>query len=169
VIRILHDTSDTALPTARADGDALWVERADVERATGWAWKPEGLCRDDTCMPLPREAERPMTDDDRLDVAALWRHAGWPVVHDDAAQIWVLDEGAGATRRGTRDGGSARLRAARSRRQDAPALRLPRPARLPGGLGVVVRVQAGLARVAVAVPFDPGLRFHRHRDRARPA
>lgn len=94
MIRILHDTSDTALPTARAAGDALWLDRADVERATGWAWQPEGLCRGDTCMPLPRQAEPPMTDGDRLDVAALWRHAGWPVVHDDAAQIWVLGEGA---------------------------------------------------------------------------
>jgi hypothetical protein len=92
--RVLHDTRDTSLPHARADGDALWLERADVERASGWSWKPEGLCRDDTCMPLPRRAERPLTDGDRLDLAAFWRHAGWPVVHDDAAQIWVLGEGA---------------------------------------------------------------------------
>jgi hypothetical protein len=35
MIRILHDVGDTSLPTARAEGDALWVERADVERATG--------------------------------------------------------------------------------------------------------------------------------------
>jgi hypothetical protein len=97
MIRILHDAADTALAAARADGDALWVDRADVERATGWSWKPEGLCRDDTCMPLPRHTERPMSDGDRLDLAAFWRHAGWPVVHDDAAQIWVL--GAGAAQR----------------------------------------------------------------------
>ena len=45
-------------------------------------------------MPLPRHADRALTDGDRLDVAAFWRHAGWPVVHDDAAQIWVLGEGA---------------------------------------------------------------------------
>jgi hypothetical protein len=94
MIRILHDASDTPLPTASAEGNALWLDRADVERATGWSWKAEGLCRDDTCLPLPRHAERPMTDGDRLDLAALWRHAGWPVVHDDAAQIWVLGEGA---------------------------------------------------------------------------
>ena len=94
MIRILHDTGDTSLPAARAEGDALWVERADVERATGWAWKPEGLCHDDTCMPLPPRPERPMTDGERLDIAAVWRYAGWPVLHDDAARIWVLGEGA---------------------------------------------------------------------------
>ena len=94
MIRILHDICDMSLPTARAEGDALWVERADVERATGWAWKPEGLCRDDTCMPLPPRPDQPMTDGERLNIAAVWRYAGWPVVHDDAAQIGVLSESA---------------------------------------------------------------------------
>lgn len=94
MIRILHDADDTALPTARAEGSALWLDREDVERATGWAWQPEGLCRDDSCLPLPPRIEPPMVDGDRLDVAALWRHAGWPVVHDDASRIWVLGEGA---------------------------------------------------------------------------
>ena len=94
MIRLLHDAADTALPTARADRDALWLDRADVERATGWSWKPEGLCRDDTCVPLPRQPMRPMADGDRLDLAAVWRHAGWPVVRADAAQTWVLGEGA---------------------------------------------------------------------------
>jgi hypothetical protein len=86
MIRVLHESRDTALPNATTDGDALWIDRADVERATGWLWKPQGLCRDETCIPLPRA--------DRLDVAAVWRHAAWPVVHDSAAQIWVLGEGA---------------------------------------------------------------------------
>ncbi len=93
MIRILHDAADTALPTARADGESLWLDRTDVERATGWAWKPEGLCRDDTCLLLPRHGKA-ITDGDRLDVASMWRQAGWPIVHDDAAQIWVLGEGA---------------------------------------------------------------------------
>ena len=92
--RILHGASDTAVPAARASGDSLWLDRADVERATGWAWKPEGLCRADTCMPLPGQADPPVTDGHRVDIAALWRHAGWPVVHDRTAQIWVLGEGA---------------------------------------------------------------------------
>lgn len=94
MIRVLHASGDTSLPAARAEGNALWVERGDVERATGWAWMPEGLCRDNTCIPLPPRPDRPMTDGERLDIAALWRHAGWPVVHDDAARIWVLGEGA---------------------------------------------------------------------------
>ena len=94
MIRLLHDDRDTPLPAARVDDDALWLDRADVERSTGWTWKPEGLCRGDTCMPVPRGGDRPLVDGDRLDVAAFWRHAGWPVVHDDARRLWVLGTGA---------------------------------------------------------------------------
>ena len=56
MIRVLHESRDTALPDAMIAGEGLWLERADVERATGWSWKPQGLCREDTCIPLPREA-----------------------------------------------------------------------------------------------------------------
>jgi hypothetical protein len=94
MIRILHESRDTPLPRARSDGDSLWLDRNDLERATGWSWKPEGLCRDAACMPLPQRPDRPMVAGDRLDVAAFWRYAGWPIVHDRASQLWVLGEGA---------------------------------------------------------------------------
>ena len=94
MIRVFCESRDMRLPNATADGDALWLDCPDVERATGWAWKPEGLCRDDACMPLPRKSDKPIVDGDRLDVAAFWRHAGWPVVHDDTSQLWVLGQGA---------------------------------------------------------------------------
>lgn len=92
--RVIHDTRDLDLPQARAAGDALWLARADVEPATGWDWKPQGLCRGDTCLPLPPAEAARWVDGDRLDVAAMWRHAGWPVVHDAASQTWVLGTGA---------------------------------------------------------------------------
>ena len=94
MVRLVHEARDTTLPNAMADGDALWIDRADVERATGWAWKAEGLCRDEACMPLPRGTHERVADGDRLDVAGLWRYAGWPVVHDWSSRIWVLGEGA---------------------------------------------------------------------------
>jgi hypothetical protein len=94
MIRILHESRDTALSGGTGDGDALWVERADIERATGWIWKPEGLCQGDTCLPLPRRADEPLAAGERVDVAAIWRREGWPVVHDAASQLWVLGEGA---------------------------------------------------------------------------
>jgi hypothetical protein len=93
MIRILHDTRETVLADTPA-ADAVWLDATQIRDATGWDWKPQGLCRDDTCMPVPQDAGRSMVDGDRLDIAAFWRYAGWPVVHDAQRQLWVLGEGA---------------------------------------------------------------------------
>lgn len=92
MITLLHEQRETRLPRAQASGDDLWVGRDDIERATGWAWKPEGLCRDDTCVPLPRQALG-LERDGMLNLAAMWRHMGAPVVHDSTSGTWVLGTG----------------------------------------------------------------------------
>ena len=106
---LLHEQRETQLDDARVDAqahaDALWLSAAEIERATGWTWKTEGLCRDDTCLPIPNRlpastaastaanAADAWVRDGRLNLSAVWRHSGQPVVHDDAAQTWVLGTG----------------------------------------------------------------------------
>ena len=36
MIRVLCESRDTELPNAAAQGEALWIGRADIEHATGW-------------------------------------------------------------------------------------------------------------------------------------
>ena len=97
MITVLHEQRRTDWPDAAADADHLWLDRASIKLATGWTWKPEGLCHgDDVCVPLPRGAG--MIRGDRLDLAAAWRRSGQPVVHDAASRVWVL--GTGAAQRG---------------------------------------------------------------------
>ncbi len=99
MITVLHDQRQTQWPDAAADGDALWLDAAAIEQATGWTWKREGLCRGDLCVPLPPAAAAgEVVRDGRLDLAAMWRRSGQPVVHDGASRHWVL--GTGATQRG---------------------------------------------------------------------
>jgi hypothetical protein len=66
--------------------NGLWLTAADAERVTGWVLKPEGLCRDEQCMPLPETA----TDGRRVDVEFCWRRLGHPVVHDEVRETWAL-------------------------------------------------------------------------------
>lgn len=99
MITILYEQRSATPPGAHVDGDALWLNAADIEAATGWQWKPEGLCLGDVCRPIPPAARAAMTrssatGEAQLDLAAMWRHAGQPVVHDDAGEIWVLGTGA---------------------------------------------------------------------------
>ena len=103
VITLLHEQRETQLHDAQVRADALWLGAADIERATGWTWKPEGLCRDDTCVPIPASADNALLRDAQLNLSALWRHSGQPVVHDDAAQTWVLGTGS-AQRHAALDG-----------------------------------------------------------------
>ena len=97
---LLHEQRETQLDDAQVRADALWLSAAEIERATGWSWKPEGLCRDDTCLPIPTRipagtasADDAWVRDGRLNLSAMWRHSGQPVVHDDSAQTWVLGTG----------------------------------------------------------------------------
>lgn len=83
---ILTAHEDIDLP-ARADA---WLDTAEAARATGWALKPEGMCRDDACVPVPAA----MRADGRIDIAAFWRLLGNPVLHDDRREAWVLGTGA---------------------------------------------------------------------------
>jgi hypothetical protein len=93
MITVLHDQRQTQWPDASADGDALWLDGDAIAEATGWAWKPQGLCRGDICVPLPRGAAADIVRDGRLDLAAMWRRSGQPIVHDAASGTWVLGTG----------------------------------------------------------------------------
>lgn len=71
--------------------NGLWLTGGEAARVTGWTLKPEGMCRDGQCVPMPPMALR----DGRVDVEAFWRRLGHPVLCADDRQTWVLGTGAG--------------------------------------------------------------------------
>ena len=66
--------------------DGLWMRSADARRVTGWTLKPEGMCRDERCVPLPAAA----VAGDEVDVAAFWTRLGGPVVAAEDGEVWAL-------------------------------------------------------------------------------
>ena len=87
---LITETSETVLPEARVEGDRLWLFPDELEPATGWSSRPEGLCRGGLCVPIPLGREREFVRDDQIDAAALWRHLGQPLVHSADGGTWVL-------------------------------------------------------------------------------
>ena len=66
--------------------DGLWMSAKDAETVTGWTLKPEGMCRDDLCVPLPASAVK----GSEVDVEAFWRKLGGPVIASQEGDVWAL-------------------------------------------------------------------------------
>ena len=47
-------TEVTTSPAALATGEDLWVTLADLTKATKFVLKPQGVCRDELCFPIPK-------------------------------------------------------------------------------------------------------------------
>jgi hypothetical protein len=90
MITLLHEQSETACASARADGEDLWIGAPEFAAATGWSLKPEGLCRGDICVPVPPGRAADYVEGDALNAAAFWRRMQRPIVHDAAGEVWVL-------------------------------------------------------------------------------
>ena len=79
---------------AREDGERLWLAPEDLEAATGWTLKPEGLCREDACVPLPADGSW-LDGDGRIDVTAFADRFDRPVVRDEEHSMWAFGQSAG--------------------------------------------------------------------------
>jgi len=91
-------------------GDAVRVPPGAVARALGWELKPQGLCRDETCIPV-RERDA-LVDGDGIDLATLARLLERPLAVDVGERVAVL-------------GAAAGTRAARLTSLEAPDFTLP--------------------------------------------
>ena len=81
-------TVDEVQVRAGRDGDRLLIARSDLPEATGWALKPEGLCRGDVCVLVGDPAG--MVEGELVDVAALAERVGFTIAVDAAEGIAVF-------------------------------------------------------------------------------
>jgi hypothetical protein len=93
---IVDDGHAVTVRAAPHDGTLL-VPADDVARATGWALKPEGLCRDDVCVPV-RDHDA-LVVDGSIDVRGLAAALRRPVAVEPAAGLAVLGEATTVTTR----------------------------------------------------------------------
>ena len=91
-VTLIDETRPHALD-AVVRGDAIRVAPDAVARALGWKLKPQGLCRDDTCIPV-RERDA-LLDRDGIDLATLALLLDRPLAVDGAEGVAVLGTSAG--------------------------------------------------------------------------
>jgi hypothetical protein len=73
---------------ASVEGERVFVAPPELEGATGWALKPEGLCREAVCVPVRDRA--PLVGPAGVDLAAFAAALGRPLALDVAERTAAL-------------------------------------------------------------------------------
>jgi len=109
---IAAETGEQLIAGARVAGDDLWLPAETLPQAVGWTLKPEGLCRDELCVPVPRGREDAFRRGDHVNITAFWRLTERPWARSETGDLWVF-------------GANARERADALLSLDAPDFALP--------------------------------------------
>jgi hypothetical protein len=95
-VTVLYQAHPPHLSAAVAEGEDLWVPTSELPAASGWEFRPEGVCRGEVCVPIPRDRQGEFLREGpaRFNLAALARLLGQPVIHEDAHGVWSFGESA---------------------------------------------------------------------------
>jgi hypothetical protein len=89
---VLYDDKVIALRAIRRDPkqpkDALWVRKRDLPSINEFDVKPQGACRSDLCIPIPKG----MVRGEYFDLTAFAKTIGQPVVTDLESKVWSFGE-----------------------------------------------------------------------------
>ncbi len=97
---VVYDDVATEINPAVEESNQLWITQSDLLRATRFEVKPQGVCRDEICIPLPKARMREFLrkgsgnnsgeNKDLFNLTAFAQLTRQPVVHDAAASIWYF-------------------------------------------------------------------------------
>jgi len=91
---IVYDDVATDLTAAREDDGQLWITPADLKRATRFEVKPQGVCRDELCFPLPKARQQEFMRKESgvswFNITAFAALVHQPVAHDAALAAWYF-------------------------------------------------------------------------------
>ena len=88
---VLYDDRAVTLDRVRVDRSTparLWVQTRDLPRINEFELKPEGACRADLCVPVPKS----MIDGEYFDFSGFARLTGQAEVADSTTRTWSYGE-----------------------------------------------------------------------------
>ena len=107
---VLYDDRETALPNSRLENGDLWVPTSALPAINGFEVKPQGACRADLCIPLPKQLKHGnwlnLTGFARkvrqafVHEGSLWSFGEMPVLRSSFLQSRVAPDFAVADRKG---------------------------------------------------------------------
>lgn len=91
---VLYQDRETRVDGAQVEGDRLWLTLSELTEVSGWELKPEGVCKDEICVPVP-DARRPALIRDEpsgllFNLTEFARLIEQPVAHDENNAVWYF-------------------------------------------------------------------------------
>lgn len=91
---IVYDESATQIANANQDAGQLWITTLDLQRATRFELKPQGVCQNELCFPIPKSREqefvRNAKDKTWFNLVAFAELVRQPIAHDEALSTWYF-------------------------------------------------------------------------------
>jgi hypothetical protein len=91
---IIYDDVATEIKSANEDSGQLWITTADLKQATRFVVKPQGVCRDVLCFPLPKSRQsnflRKQSGTSWFNLTAFADLVHQPVAHDPGSLAWYF-------------------------------------------------------------------------------
>ncbi|MBS1788985.1 MAG: hypothetical protein JST85_14740 [Acidobacteria bacterium] len=81
-------------PATLATGEELWVTLADLTKATKFVLKPQGVCRDELCFPIPKARKAAFLSAQGnvtwFNLSEFTRLTKQPAAYDAANSVWYF-------------------------------------------------------------------------------
>src|SRR5262249_17330325 len=91
---VLYHGVETALGAVKADSKDLWLSPADLTRATKLELKPQGVCTEKSCFPLPESRKKEFVTEQAgttwFNLSEFARLLKQPVAHGAKYQFWFF-------------------------------------------------------------------------------
>lgn len=91
---IIYDDRVSEISAANDEAGQLWIITADLKRATGFEVKPQGVCRDELCFPMPKSREpdfvRQSAGKSWFNLVAFAQLVEQPIAHDEGLSVWYF-------------------------------------------------------------------------------
>jgi AhpC/TSA family len=93
-VTLVVDGKAATTSRAQVRGDDVWLPLDNLESATGWELKPEGVCRGETCVPLSSSQKRALLGDEKtpswFNFSEFARLIEEPVAIDQEERVWYF-------------------------------------------------------------------------------
>ena len=91
---VIYDGVANEVSAAAATSGDLWITTGDLSRATRFVIKPQGVCRDELCFPLPKNRKTEFVSKKGattwFNLSAFARLIKQPIVVDQKNGVWYF-------------------------------------------------------------------------------